>query len=224
MADAARAHAGSDGQAAGRHAAGRSPRCRRPIDNLLPRAVVNELQRTAASTDRITPKIITELDRRFAIADQYGVSKRRLSSYLARLRSTREGKGRPGSNSKAQAENPSDGWGNQVRAHRRRQASVGAILDQTFGQLAKCNPDLWERRAYLMLIGLVYERLATNEDEICTDELIALAKALAENRRAEARLRVHPHSPEVSGPTTDRPGELPDRFADVVRQVYGIGD
>ena len=42
---------------------------------------------------------------------------------------------------------------------RRRQVSVAAILDETFGELAKCDPDLWERRAYLMLIGLVYEKL-----------------------------------------------------------------
>lgn len=65
---------------------------------------------------------------------------------------------------------------------RQRQVSVAAILDETFGELAKCDPDLWERRAYLMLIGLVYEKLATCESTLPTDELISLAKALAENR------------------------------------------
>ncbi|MDO8630534.1 MAG: hypothetical protein Q7R41_08570, partial [Phycisphaerales bacterium] len=40
-----------------------------------------------------------------------------------------------------------------IGAFRRRQASVAVILDRTFGSMAKCNPELWERRAYLMLMG-----------------------------------------------------------------------
>ncbi len=228
MADVAKAQAASDGQSAGRRAAGRDPVAKggylRRIERQLPLEVVNELKLVAASTEKFTSKTITELDRRLAIANQYGVSKRRLNNYLVRLRSSVAGEGRSGSNSKAQPEESKDGWSEQVRAHRRRQASVGAILDQTFGHLAKCGPDLWERRAYLMLIGMVYERLATNEDEISTEDLVALAKILAENRRAEARLRVLAQPPEAGTPSTDRAGELPERFADVVRQVYGIGD
>ncbi len=224
MADVAKAQAASDGQSAGRRTAGRSPGYLRRIERQLPQEVVNELKLVAASTEKITPKIITELDRRLAIANQYGVSKLRLNNYLVRLRSSVGGEGRSGSNSKAQAEGPKDGWSEQVRAHRRRQASVGTILDQTFGHLAKCGPELWERRAYLMLIGMVYERLATNEDEISTEDLVALAKILAENRRAEARPRVLAQPPEAGTSSTDRAGELPERFADVVRQVYGIGD
>ncbi len=120
-----------------------------------------------------------------------------------------------------QAEGTKDGWSARVGAHHRRQASVGAILDQTFGRLAKCSPDLWERRAYLMLVGLVYERLATNEDEISTEELVILAKVLAENRRVEARLKDTHVPPEATGPATPRTRALPDNLADVVRQVYG---
>ena len=37
-------------------------------------------------------------------------------------------------------------WNHRLANHRRRQASVSTILDQTFGQLASCSPDLWERR------------------------------------------------------------------------------
>lgn len=112
-------------------------------------------------------------------------------------------------------------WNGKVRAHRRRQASVAEILDRTFGQSAKCSPNLWERRAYLMLIGLVYERLATNEEEISTDELVSLAKILAENRRAEARLREHSPPTDSAEPASPSTGELPERFTDIVRQVYG---
>jgi hypothetical protein len=72
-----------------------------------------------------------------------------------------------------------------------------------------------------MLVGLLYERLATNEEELSTDELVALSKALAENRRAEARLRDNHRPQEAARDVTAADGELPSRFADVVRQVYG---
>ena len=112
-----------------------------------------------------------------------------------------------------------DEWKGKVRAHRCRQASVASILNRTFGRFAKSNPELWERRAYLMLVGLMYERLAVNEQEISTDELTALSKALAEQRRAEAQAR------DGRGVETDhagsRDGELPQDFAEIVRQVYG---
>ena len=112
-------------------------------------------------------------------------------------------------------------WKGKVRDHHRRQASVAAILDQTLGHFAKSDPRLWERRAYLMLIGLVYERLATNEEEISTDDLVTLAKVLAENRRAEARAQGNHRLSETPESLQSSTGKLPDHLADVVRQVYG---
>lgn len=113
-----------------------------------------------------------------------------------------------------------------MRAHRRRQASVSVILDRTFGKLAESNPDLWDRRAYLMLVGVIYERLATGEADMPTEELIALAKVLAESRRAEGRTRAA-HQTEA-GTSANEPGappvgngRLPDTFGEVVRQIYG---
>jgi len=72
-----------------------------------------------------------------------------------------------------------------------------------------------------MLVGLVYERLATGEDEIPTDELVALAKILAENRRADARTHENHRAKKADDTTASGTGELPDRFGDIVRQVYG---
>ncbi len=220
------------GRAVKKPALERSRRSRRPVDRLLPKAMLSELRKIVASTDRITPKIISELDHRFAIADRYGVSKRRLGNYLTGLSKTQalpieaspqsESGSAPSAASHQEGESSSDAWGKKVHAHRRRQASVAAILDQTFGQPAKCSPELWERRAYLMLVGLVYERLATNEDEISTNELIALAKVLAENRRAEARLHTKNQPSDATKPATGRTGELPTHFAGLVRQVYGV--
>lgn len=112
-------------------------------------------------------------------------------------------------------------WKGKVQGHHRRQASVAAILDQTLGHFAKSDPGLWERRAYLMLVGLVYERLATNEEEISTDDLVTLAKVLAENRRAEARAQGNHRLSETPESLKFSTGKLPDHLADVVRQVYG---
>ena len=111
-----------------------------------------------------------------------------------------------------------DDWEGKVRAHRCRQASVASILNRTFGRFAKSNPELWERRAYLMLVGLMYERLAVNEQEISTDELTALSKALAEQRRAEAQARDGSEKETASGGAG---GELPEDFGEVVKQIYG---
>ena len=67
----------------------------------------------------------------------------------------------------------------------------------------------------------MYEKLATNEEELSTDELIALAKALAENRRANVRPSSSKGQPSDNTEATPSTGELPGRFADAVRQVYG---
>jgi hypothetical protein len=104
--------------------------------------------------------------------------------------------------------------------HRHRQASVAALLDQTFGRFADSSPDMWERRAYLMLVGLVYERLATNEDELPTDEIVTLAKVLAENRRAEKRVG-DAKPPARRDASTSPDGALPTAFTRLVQQVYG---
>lgn len=111
-----------------------------------------------------------------------------------------------------------DGWQVKVQAHRKRQASVAKILNRTFGRFAKSNPDLWERRAYLMMVGLMYQWLATNEKEVSTEELVSLSKVLAEQRRAEARSR---GSGEKETETVGPGGELPEDIGEAVKQVYG---
>lgn len=119
-------------------------------------------------------------------------------------------------------------WQAKLRARRKRQESVSSILDAAFGSLGKCNPDLWERRTYLMVVGMVYDRLAASEDEISTGDLVALAKVLAEQRRSAARNRTEGKvvengdgSPDRGAANPVRDGRLPERFGDVVRQLYG---
>ena len=72
-----------------------------------------------------------------------------------------------------------------------------------------------------MLLGLVYERLATNEDELSTDDLGALSKTLAEHRRIDARVNTADRAAGAEENAEQGEGQLPDHFADVVRQVYG---
>ena len=110
-----------------------------------------------------------------------------------------------------------------VAAHRLRQASVAAILDQVFGPFGTSDPKLWERRAYLLLVGSVYDRLATDA-ELGTDELVKLARVLAESRRSKLS-RASAGSADggtaMTASDSEGNGRLPNRFADMVRDLYG---
>jgi hypothetical protein len=114
-------------------------------------------------------------------------------------------------------------WHAKVRDLRLRQASVATILDATFGKLAQMDPDLWERRAYLMIVGMLYERLAAGEAEIPTAELVQISKALAEHRRIHARATgpAPTDDDDAEGCRSAGSSPLPKDFAEIVRQVYG---
>ena len=113
--------------------------------------------------------------------------------------------------------------GAAVASHRLRQASVAAILDQLFGPFGVSDPKLWERRAYLLLVGSVYERLAMDA-ELGTDELVKLARVLAESRRSKSSKASSGSADGETAMSASREcgnGRLPDRFADMVRDLYG---
>ena len=109
----------------------------------------------------------------------------------------------------------------KLQMHRKRQISVGKILDVTLGSLAESNTDLWDHRAYLMVVGMVYERLVHSENEIATDELAALAKILTESRRGAGPHECRERSKNIGEAAPPRSGQLPEQFASAVRQVYG---
>jgi hypothetical protein len=140
----------------------------------------------------------------------------------AKARRTRAVGAKPSLSPTDAAESCDVSWRETVARHRSRQASVSAILNQLFGTLAACAPDLWERRAYLLLVGVVYERLAEKESEISTDELIALAKVLAESRRAEHRARDSTSTRSEMKASEGAGGLLPDAFGHVLQEVYGL--
>lgn len=124
-------------------------------------------------------------------------------------------------------DHPGDGQVRGTCGHRLRQASVSVILDQVFGPLGECDPELWDRRAYLLLVGSAYERMS-GDDEISTDELVKLARVLAENRRSKAGMIASDSSHENDNDSVPKNGQLPNRFAEMVRNLYGttvaVGD
>ena len=195
-------------------------RCSRtPVEDVLPAALRAELRVAVESVDAITPALVDDIDNRFHVEGQYGITRLRLRNYLRRLRGTGQDHlacSPPDGNA-----NTAKDWRQRIGAHRERQASVASILDATFGPMAKCSPELWDRRAYLMLVGLVYERLAIAEIELPTAELVALAKVLAEGRRADVRQREKTQAKIPDEHGDPHAGDLPERFADIVRNVYG---
>ena len=190
-----------------------------PVERLLPAKLIGKLADLARAAPEVTSELCAEADRRWSITERYGLSRRRLLNYLRRMHGKR---GEDGKDTSAAGQKPpEDGQSEKSQDFRIRQVSVGAILDKMFGPLAKCKPELWDRRAYLMLVGLVYERLAVSEKGIPTDELVAFAKVLAENRRIEARLQQADQSNEPPNGATSGDGKLPPRFGDIIRQLYG---
>ena len=73
----------------------------------------------------------------------------------------------------------------------------------------------------MMILAIVYEKLATNEDEISTDELVALAKAFAEIRRAESSSREFRRSNPSREPAEGRDSDDGQPMTQAVRDLYG---
>jgi len=99
---------------------------------------------------------------------------------------------------------------------RQRQAYVSKILEQLFGPFGESNPKLWRRRAYLLLVGIVYEGLATGDLQVSTKELIELTKVLANTELPNRNGRVKANSKvrtKASGEGT--------ALKEAVRELYG---
>jgi len=200
------------------------------MENLLGADLVHLICRRLAGVDSVTPEWVRAVDDEFHITQSYGVPRRRLKSLLQRLMARANGAaGAPRASGPvvkraAKRENRA-GWKKKLGRHRRRQASVASILDSVFGGLADCDPALWERRAYLMVIGMVYERLATSEQDLSDESLLKLANALAQQRRiGAAAIKKKPTDPKETSIAVDSmSGRVSDRFARLIQQVYGTG-
>ncbi len=191
---------------------------RRPVDQLLPPSIVAELRKVAASDRPITSAVAGELESRHDLHARYGVTPRRLLNCLKRWRPQESSAASPLPEDRVPESAPSN---QRLREFRQRQASIASILESCFGDAATCKPELWERRAYLMVIGLVYERLAACEDDLPTGELATLAKVLVDARRALGERSKESEKSVPTAEATQPPGELPEPFCEAVRRVYG---
>ena len=196
---------------------------RRPVERVLPATMIERLKIEVRQSGQASARLVRELDQRYHIERDHGITRRRLRNFLAKLVAGMNAGGASENSVENEVidKDPPDSFAHRLRNHRVRQASVASILDKTFGKLAECAPDLWGHRAYLMLVGMVYERLAINEEDVSTEELVALAKVIAENRRLEVRLRELRQPESDNGQATAPEGPLPDHFGDIVRRVYG---
>ncbi len=119
---------------------------------------------------------------------------------------------------------PTDG--EAVCDFRRRMRSIGRLLREAFGEDREHDPAVVTRDAYRVVVSRIIEALANAKPEISTEELIALSKAVAEQRRLDiARLEIERKYPQEVPPNdTDSPGPsrpLPKAFGRVVRDIYG---
>ena len=184
----------------------------------MPPSIVTELREIAVSDRAITSSVAGELEGRHDLHARYGVTPRRLLNCLRRWRQQSSA----AKSRLPEAGAPQSAPSNQrLREFRRRQASIASILESCFGDAATCKPELWERRAYLMVIGLVYERLAACEDDLPTGELATLAKVLVDARRALGERSKESEKVVQPAEATQPPGELPEPFCEAVRRVYG---
>lgn len=114
---------------------------------------------------------------------------------------------------------PEKGAPPEHKEHRARQLCAAKILEEMTGPLAKCHPRLWSKRAYWLLVGTIYERLTLATDEIETEELVKLSKALAEQRRSDARRGKQRVRSEAGSAT---PEDNLEKMSRLVRRVYGV--
>lgn len=112
-------------------------------------------------------------------------------------------------------------WKNRLAA---KGKLVGELFHGSMEQMTKdCNS------TFLRLVSAVLESVENDEMGISTADLLKLSKILAEQRRAAAKeMDVRIKSQKVSADSKQPAGaasaqaNLPDNFADVVKNVYGL--
>ena len=104
----------------------------------------------------------------------------------------------------------------KLERYRARLKAVATILNGVLGKLKDEHPSLWEKRAYLMLVGVIYERLVLFGAELPTDEVVDLAKVLTTNRRPAIP------KPQPNAPPAEPETPVATQVADAARALYGV--
>ncbi|MFH0980970.1 MAG: hypothetical protein V2A79_05475 [Planctomycetota bacterium] len=115
---------------------------------------------------------------------------------------------------------------------RRRMHAIGETLAELCGGMASPEADLWGRGVYLILVEQLY--VALNSANLPLADLQTISKILSEQRRAESQAleierRRRTGRPDESLGDRDEDGtapppgrELPVRFGEAVKQIYGV--
>lgn len=181
----------------------------------LPLDLQEKFAQQVTQYDRISRILVQKFDGDHDICETYHVNLNQFQHYLKRLQKRLSKQKKPKTTKDESAEKQS---GEQLQARRERQAGIATLLQQVFGNLADLDPQLWSHRAFLMLMGLAYEKLSTNENELSTDELVKLTKALGDACRVQPQTKTKKIPAEPSRKDSQ---PLPKNFAEIVRQVYG---
>ena len=164
----------------------------------MPAVVRRELDKEIVSVSEVTVAWLARLDEKFRLRLKYGVTASGLRGLVFRMRAKH---------------------GEEIKSLHDRQEWVGKVLKELLGEKGKDNPHLLGQHAYLAMVSVLFERLTTKGKDISTEELAALSKMLAEQRRAEAQSSRGRN--EVEAPAAKGEGELPEDFGEVVKQIYG---
>lgn len=168
------------------------------IRRRLSAAVWSELEKAIVSASEVTVAWLNQLDEQFGLGRKYAITRRGLRDLVFRVR-VRHGK--------------------KVKSRRVRQEWTGKVLKGMVGEKGEDNPHLLGQHAYLAMVSVLYERLTTHGKDISTEELAALSKMLAEQRRAEAQSSRGSSGEEARAAKGE--GELPENFGEAVKQIYG---
>lgn len=181
----------------------------------LPLDLQEKFAQQVSQYDRISRLLVQKFDGEHDICETYHVNHNQFQRYLKRLQLRLVKQKKPKTTKDKSTEKQS---GEQLQARRERQAEISDVLQKIFGNIADLEPRLWSHRAFLMLMGLTYERLSANENELSTDELVKLTKALGDACRVQPQIKTKNTTAEPGRKEID---PLPKKFAEIVRRVYG---
>lgn len=96
---------------------------------------------------------------------------------------------------------------------RERQGAIAKILEGLFGPMDAANTDTWCRRTHLQLVGMMFARLASDEEGMPTADLVRYSKMLIE----QLRIDKGEEAPKSQGKPK------PESLGEAVRTLYGTG-
>ncbi len=111
-------------------------------------------------------------------------------------------------------------------AFRDRMRHIGGLIRESFGPRRGSDSASVTRDACRVVVSLIIETLSEATEQISTEELAAVCKMLAEQRKLDiAQMEIerkYPKKPSGGNRSpTGRRGPLPERFGQIVEEIYG---